>query len=289
MKKAFSVAVEKKVQDFLRDEAGMSRRMVKDLKKNGGFFRNGAVVSHYDKLSPGDVLTVEFPAVHTLPAEPEATPLTVVYEDEDVLLIDKPVGMVTTPSCQHPHGTVVQAVLHHYTLQNWKQTVHLVNRLDRDTGGLLLIAKHPYSHSLFYKEEAGLRKGYTALVEGMMERKQGRITSPIARAQDSIIKREISAEGKSAVTRYEVLEEMGDKTLVSVGLETGRTHQIRVHMASIGHPLTGDTLYGGGPSAWSEGQALHASFLQFIHPWTKEKMSFRSAPSFYPKARKLSD
>lgn len=267
------------MQEALRLDATLSRRMVREIKKNGELQRNGRPVLHYEHVKEGDRLTVHFPDVDTYPYEPEYGPLEVVYEDEDLLVIDKPDNMAMTPSAQHPSHTVVQRVLAHYEAAGWKQTVHPVTRLDRDTSGLLLIAKHPYIHSLFNRKEK-IRRTYLALVEGVPEQEKGTIRASIARAEDSIISRKVVPEGKAAVTHYKVEETGGGRSVVQLELETGRTHQIRVHMASLGHPLVGDTLYGGSASDLSNGQALHSAKLSFTHPWTKEAMCFHSSPPF---------
>ncbi|SDJ45019.1 RluA family pseudouridine synthase [Salimicrobium halophilum] len=278
MRKVFSVSRAGTVQEALRLDASLSRRMVREIKRSGTLLLNGKPVLHYEQVKEGDSLTVHFPVVDTYPYEPEYGPLDIAYEDEDLLIIDKPEGMAMTPSAQHPSHTIVQRVLSHYEASDWKQTVHPVTRLDRDTSGLLLIAKHPYIHSLFNRKEM-IRRSYLALVEGVPEQEQGTICASIARAEDSIIRRKVAAGGKEAVTHYKVVDTDEGRSIIQLELETGRTHQIRVHMASLGHPLVGDTLYGAA-SDLSHGQALHSAKLSFTHPWTKEAMSFSSSPPF---------
>src|SRR5699024_6209081 len=173
--------------------------------------------------------------------EAEDLPLDIVYEDPYIIIINKDPGMITIPSPHNPSGTVANGLLFYYEQNDINYTVHVVTRLDRNTSGLLLIAKNRYVHSLFSKSLAKgkVKRQYKAIVEGQLEPKKGTISANIGRKKDSIIERAVIKDGKNAVTHYEVQDQTKEHTLVNIALETGRTHQIRVHFSYIGHPLAG--------------------------------------------------
>lgn len=264
------------VRDFLKDVAKISRNMVKVLKHEGGqILINQRDVTVREKLQKNDCIQVLFP-----PEErgksllPEPIPLEIVYEDEHLLVINKQAKMATMPSPHHKAGTIANGLIHYYEEKGWQYTAHVVTRLDRDTSGLMLIAKHGYSHSLFQQEK--IERSYQAIVEGKLDNQKGTINAPIARKPTSIIERMVAESGKHAITHYHVLRNLANGTYVEVNLETGRTHQIRVHFSSLGHPLVGDDLYGGSLT-YIDRQALHCTSLRFIHPITKEQCHFQSA------------
>ena len=209
---------------------------------------------------------------------PEHLPLKIVYEDEAILVIDKRAGMATIPSIHHPSQTVATAVLAYYERRNIPFTVHIVTRLDRETSGLVLVAKHRYSHSLLSMEQinGSIERGYDAIVEGVLEQPDGVIDAPIGRKEGSIIERTVRADGKKAITHYETVQQTKTHSLINVKPETGRTHQIRVHFSFIGHPLAGDDLYGGSRDIINR-QALHCSTIRFLHPLTKKRMEFHAS------------
>ncbi len=263
--------------DYLRNVHAFSRRMTKAVKYAEGILINHRVRPVSCRLSAGDILAVKFP-----PEEKgafmaaEEMPLSNIYEDEDILVLNKTAGIPAIPSRHHPGGTIANGLLAYYKKHSIPYTIHVVTRLDRDTSGLMLIAKHRYSHSLLAaSQKAGeVKRSYQALAEGRLMQKHGTIERPIGRKAGSIIERTVTETGKRAVTHYQVICESGDNSLIKVTLETGRTHQIRVHFSSIGHPLAGDTLYGGSTVSIDR-HALHCDELQFPHPATKEKMSFQ--------------
>ncbi|GAA0444965.1 RluA family pseudouridine synthase [Virgibacillus sp. AGTR] len=267
------------IRDYLRDIQGFSRRIVKSIKFDGGsILVNGTTQTVRYRLQEGDRLTVHFPQEKKGSLmQPEAIELSIVYEDEDIVVINKTPGMAVIPSIHHPNGTVANGLLAHYAKQNVPFTVHIVTRLDRDTSGLMLVAKHRYSHSILAdsQQHGEVTRKYRAMVEGKLKNKHGTFRAPIARKDGSIIEREINTKGKSAITHYIVEKEFSHYSLVSVQLETGRTHQIRVHFSGNGHPLLGDTLYGGATTTISR-QALHCNELSFKHPVTKEWLEFYS-------------
>ncbi|MFD1174327.1 RluA family pseudouridine synthase [Oceanobacillus picturae] len=266
------------IRTYLQREHGFSRRMIKSIKFNGGnILVNGTNQNVIYELKDGDKLVVEFPQEKIgAYMEPEDTPLSIVYEDDAVLVLNKAAGMLSIPSLQQPTGTVANALLGHYKNHDVTNTVHIVTRLDRDTSGLMLVAKNSYSHSRLsaFQKDGKVKRQYQAVVEGTPSDKKGVINAPIERKEDSIIERMVREDGKQAITHYEVDREFAHYSLVRIQLETGRTHQIRVHFSYVGHPLVGDTLYGGDDK-WIGRQALHCYALSFKHPITNEDMHFQ--------------
>ncbi len=242
--------------------------------------KNGAPSLLRAPLTPGDVLRVDIPERPSrekiLPAD---LPLSILYEDDDLLVIDKPAGMPVHPSQDHYTDTLANAVRHYLPDTCGPFVFRCINRLDKNTSGLLLVAKNRLSGAILSQDikNRRIRRRYQAVVSGVLT-KDGTIDAPIARAQDSSILRCIDyAGGQRAVTHYRILKTYEDRTLLELQLETGRTHQIRVHMASIGHPLLGDGLYHPAADDGADGrQALHACFLSFTHPVTGEGLSFSS-------------
>jgi 23S rRNA pseudouridine1911/1915/1917 synthase len=248
-----------------------------DIKFHGGaIYVDHQPVTVRHRLGEGETLRIVFPP--ELPSEgmaPEAIPLDIVYEDEYVLVVNKPPWMATIPSRQHPGGTLANALLYHYQQQRLESTIHVVTRLDRDTSGLVLIAKHRHIHHLLstLQKQGKVARCYEAICHGRVDKDEGTIDAPIARKSDSIIAREVREDGQRAVTHFRVLQRFHEYTHLSLRLETGRTHQIRVHLAHIGHPLAGDELYGGSREAISR-QALHSKELSFFHPFKKQQYTF---------------
>lgn len=203
--------------------------------------------------------------------------LDIVYEDEWCLVINKPPFVPTIPSREHPGGTLANGLLDYYRENGIAATIHAVNRLDKDTSGLMLVAKHRFAHSLFssMQKQGSIKRTYAALVEGALTEESGIIDAPIGRKEESIIERTVREDGQDAVTQYQVMSSAEKYTLVTLRLETGRTHQIRVHMAYIGHPLCGDSLYGGSRDLIGR-QALHSRVLSFFHPLLEKEMTFEA-------------
>lgn len=262
------------IRDFLRNYLHFSRRILISVKTEGKILVNGNPVSVREHLQAGDVLEVQFPKEEIAGfMHPEAIDISIVYEDDALLIVNKPANMATIPSLHHPGGTVANGLLHHYREAELPYTVHVVTRLDRDTSGLVLIAKHRYSHSLLAKlQKSGkIKRKYRAVVEGKLAAKQGTIRAPIGRKEGSIIERTVTETGKDAITHYSVLKASELHSYIDIDLETGRTHQIRVHFSHIGHPLAGDDLYGGSTKVISR-QALHCYYISFEHPFTRERV-----------------
>lgn len=258
--------------DFLRKEMKISRRTLSAIKYKGGHLLidgEDRTVRHV--LKEGEVLTIIFP-----PETPSdflvanSMPLEIVYEDDCLLVINKSAGIPVIPSHQYPSGTLANGLLAHFQKENLASTVHIINRLDRNTSGLMLVAKHRFSHERFFKmqKQKEIHRRYLAFIHGILEESEGTIDAPIGRKVGSAIEREVDwLSGRRSITHFKVLQRYHDRTLVAVRLQTGRTHQIRVHFASIGHPLLGDDLYGGPMNKISR-QALHSFELVFVHPFT---------------------
>ncbi|MBC1462914.1 RluA family pseudouridine synthase [Listeria welshimeri] len=205
----------------------------------------------------------------------EYTKLEVIFEDDFLLIINKPAGMASIPSQYHPSGSVANFVKGHYETQGLTSAIHIVTRLDRDTSGLMLIAKNRFAHARLstFLQQGLLKRRYQALTSGILQEEAGSIEAPIGRKEVSIMERFVTPEGKYAKTNYEVLKRYRGFDHVAIQLETGRTHQIRVHFSYIGHPLIGDDMYGGDTSMLQR-QALHSCHLHLVHPVTEEYMAF---------------
>lgn len=263
----------KLLRDYLYVDVRLSSRLIKKVKAySTGLLVNGEAQTVRYVLQVGDVVRVTFPPEKiSASLISEALDLQIIYEDEWVLVVNKPSGMPTMPSHIHPSGTLANAVLGYYVQEKIPYTIHIVTRLDKDTSGLVLVAKHHFSHSLFsnLQRKNQLKRKYQAFISGQIKPEKATIDLPIARKPGSIIERIVAMDGQRAITHYEVIDVTDEITLVEVELETGRTHQIRVHFSHLGHPLIGDDLYGGNWDKLSR-QALHCKSLSFVHPFTNE-------------------
>ncbi|HFI0567042.1 TPA: RluA family pseudouridine synthase [Streptococcus suis] len=271
----------------LADLTDLSRSVANEQIKNGQVFVNGQAKKAKYSVQVGDVISYQVPEVEEIDYVAEDIPLEIVYQDEDVAVINKPQGMVVHPSAGHTSGTLVNALLYHVKDLSGINGVlrpGIVHRIDKDTSGLLMIAKNDEAHTKLaaeLKDKKSLRK-YWAIVHGNLPNDRGMIEAPIGRSEKDRKKQAVTAKGKEAVTRFQVLERFGDYTLVELTLETGRTHQIRVHMAYIGHPVAGDEAYGPKKTLKGHGQFLHARTLGFTHPRTGEVVEFTAeAPAIF--------
>lgn len=268
---------------------GKSRSFVQGLIDEKKVKANGKIIKSNYKLKKDDFIEVEVPEPVELNISAEEMNLDIVYEDEDVLVVNKEKGIVVHPAPGNYTGTLVNGILHHCSdLSGINGVIRpgIVHRIDKDTSGILVIAKNDEAHNDLAAQfkEHSIKREYYALVEGKFSKVEGTIDKPISRDKKERIKMAVNSDGKRAVTHYEVLEQYNKGlSLVKCTLETGRTHQIRVHMASIGHPLVGDLVYGYKRQKFNiEGQALHAKTLGFIHPRTKEYMEFTSElPNYF--------
>jgi len=264
-------------------EENVSRSQVQLWIKDGHVLINGQKVKANAKVAEGDVVTLNMPEPESVDIVAEDIPLDIYYEDENVIVINKPRGMVVHPAPGHTSGTVVNALMYHckdLSGINGELRPGIVHRIDKDTSGLLMAAKNDKSHVSLadqLKAHTVIRK-YVALVHGNVPHDQGTIDAPIGRDEhDRKMYTVTERNAKHAVTHFKVLERFGDSTLVELKLETGRTHQIRVHMKFIGHPLVGDPMYSRGTRGLTmDGQALHAETLGFVHPVTGETLVFRA-------------
>ena len=268
-----------RVDQFVAREANLTRSAVQKLLERGLILKNGTTVKKNAKTVPQDVYEVTLPDPDPVDALPQEIPLDVVYEDQDVIVINKPVGMVVHPAPGHPDGTLVNALLFHcggsLSGINGQLRPGIVHRIDRDTSGLLIAAKNDAAHlSLAAQlQDHTLARTYEAVVVGNLREDSGTIDAPIARHHTDRKKMAIDPNGRRAVTHWRVLARYPGYTRVECRLETGRTHQIRVHMAHIGHPLLGDVVYGAKkPVPGLAGQCLHAKALAFVHPRTGERV-----------------
>ena len=252
----------------------------------------GKVVKANYKCASGDEIQWRIPEVKKLEITPEDIPLDIIYEDDDLLVVNKPRGMVVHPSAGHGSGTLVNALLHHcddLSGINGVERPGIVHRIDKDTSGLLIVAKNDQAH-IHLSEQLARREVeriYIALVHGAIPHETGMIDAPIGRDPKNRQKMAVVDHGKHAVTHFRVLERFPDYSYIECKLETGRTHQIRVHMNYIGYPLVGDPLYGPRKTMDLDGQALHAKTVGFTHPRTGEWMQFSSeVPDYFDKALK---
>ena len=263
------------VKAFLKAQQGISNTIWKRIKNSGTFAINGEIcIAARAEVKTGDIITYDI--LRPSDVIPEDIPLEVLYEDEYLLIVNKPAGQLVHPVPKENSGTLGNAVLHWYIKHGENHAFHPVHRLDRDTSGLVLIAKEPQIQYLLSPKGAKkFTRQYLALIAGTLSPAAGTIDAPIARALPSIILRKVSPEGKPARTHYRTVKSNGELSLIELTLETGRTHQIRVHMAHLGCPLLGDDLYGGSLDLLQR-QALHAYRLHFIHPITGENIDIEA-------------
>ena len=260
-------------------EESWSRSQIGNWLEEERILVNGVKVKAKYKVRQGDVIEVDIPEVEDLEIVPEDLDLEIVYEDADVLVVNKPRGMVVHPAPGHASGTLVNGLMHHckdLSGINGVARPGIVHRIDKDTSGLLMVAKNDVAHEGLVNQlvDKSVTRKYTALVHGHIAHEKGTIDAPIGRDQKDRQKQAVVDKGKNAVTHFQVMERFGEFTLVECRLETGRTHQIRVHMNYIGFPLAGDPKYGPKKTLNFNGQVLHAGVLGFIQPRTGEYLEF---------------
>ena len=268
------------VSHFLKQKGFSSQNLVQLKKDPAAVQANGIPCFMNHILQPGDTLTLHIHEEHSSEKIPPVElPLDIIYEDEDLMVINKPAGMPIHPSMNNYYNSLANALAYYFEQQNCPFVFRCINRLDRDTSGLTIVAKYYVSAGMLSamianKATSGITREYLAISKGSVRPLEGTITAPLGRKEGSIIERTVDFEnGESAVTHYRVLDEKNGHSLVSLILETGRTHQIRIHMKYLGYPLIGDSLYNPDMEHIKR-QALHAWKLSFYHPITGEKMQF---------------
>ena len=266
-----------RIEQYLRRRGYSYQNLARLKKMRESILLNGAWTYMRTAVKDDDILTVHIQEPESSPnIPPVKLPLDIVYEDEDIVVVNKPAGMPVHPSLNNYENSLANGLMYYYQEQGKPFIFRCTNRLDRDTSGLTVVAKHMVSSSIL--SSMGMRheitREYLAIVRGALKPSEGTIDAPIGRTGSSLIERKIDFEnGERAVTHYRVVEEQNGHSLVSLILETGRTHQIRVHMKYIGHPLVGDYLYNPDME-YIDRQALHSHRLSFTHPVTGEKMEF---------------
>ncbi len=273
---------------FVAEAAKLSRSRVQSLIDDGLVCVNDVTVPKRTKLKSGDNVTVTVPLPELIEAVPQDIPIDIVYEDDSLLVVNKPQGMVVHPAAGNPDGTLVNALM--FRLQgrlssiNGKLRPGIVHRIDKDTAGLLIVAKTDSAHAVLAEQIAAhsFERHYEAVVRGTPKEEKGTVDAPIGRHRTDRKRMAVVADGRNAVTHYNLLEKYKGFSHLRLRLETGRTHQIRVHMAHIGHPIAGDSVYGGPPLAGLKGQCLVAKHIGFVHPTTGKFLEFEAeTPDFF--------
>ena len=281
---------------FLSADGALTRSQAARLIAEGRVRVNGKPAAKSARLSGGETVTVDVPQLRETALPPQDIPLDVVYEDDDVIVVDKPTGLVVHPAPGHPDGTLVNALLHHcgdsLSGIGGEKRPGIVHRIDRDTSGLIIAAKNDTAHLALSAQlkDHSLSRTYECLVTGNMKQDSGTVDAPIGRSSADRKKMAVVPTGRRAVTHWEVVARYPGVTHLRCRLETGRTHQIRVHMAYIGHPILGDTVYGAKkPVPGLTGQCLHATGLRFVHPRTGEPVELHCPlpPEFTAMLQKL--
>lgn len=267
----------------------LTRSAIQNLMEDGCITLHGTLLKKNAKAAADDEIWIELPEPKQTTIEPEDIPIDIVYEDDDMVVVNKPRGMVVHPAPGNWSGTLVNALLYHCGSSlsgiNGEIRPGIVHRIDKDTSGLLVVAKNDHAHQSLaeqIKQHTAVRR-YYAVVYGAPREDHGTVDAPIARHRTDRKKMAVIDGGREAVTHYDVIERYRGYTYLTFLLETGRTHQIRVHMAHIGHPILGDTLYGPARDSWKlSGQCLHAGQLTLIHPVTGERMTFEAPlPAYF--------
>lgn len=281
-KKVTNIEEGTKIREYLKTELGLSTRLIRSASINKKIFVNGQVVKMNRVLILGETIRIDLEKDESQDIAPEKMDIDIVYEDEDILVVNKKPFMVVHPTKSYQSGTLANGIINYFMESNQNCIVRLVSRLDMNTSGLIIIAKNQFSHGMLSKEmsENKVEKRYLAIIHGIMKEKHGTIDQPIYKPEgiENGTRRIVDERGQRSITHYKVVEEFNEASLVECKLETGRTHQIRVHLNHLGHPIYGDTLYGYGEEeeALIKRQALHAYGLNFKSPRTGEELELRA-------------
>ena len=274
----------KRIDSYIVDKnINLSRTAIKRLLDEGKILVNGKKQKPSYKPEVGDIITIEIPEPEEVELKPQDIPIDVIYEDKDIIVVNKPKGMVVHPANGNPDGTLVNAILAKCkdSLSGIGGEIRpgIVHRLDKDTSGLLIIAKNDQAHINMSKQiqDRKVIKKYIALVKGVIGENTATIDMPVARSTKDRKKMAVDPKGKEAITHYKVLQRYDKYTLLEIKIDTGRTHQIRVHMSYIGHPVVGDMQYSNGKNEFGiEGQMLHSKYLEFDHPITGKRLKLEA-------------
>ncbi|EFE28121.1 pseudouridine synthase, RluA family [Filifactor alocis ATCC 35896] len=272
----WSVEKEEVLKKVLIEEMGISLRMISELKSRRAVNVNGTLRFNHEPVHVGEIITVDLGENRSEYGLEEGV-VDVIYEDEDIVAVNKSPFIVVHPTGTHLTGTLLNYMESWFRQNGILEKVRFISRLDRDTSGILLIAKNRYAHHRMSQahQDMMMQKTYVALIEGKMKRQEGEINAPIGRRENDGIKREVMEDGQTAITKYKVLKEGEKFSLVELTPVTGRTHQLRCHMAYIGYPLIGDSLYGGNMEYMNR-QALHSVTLEFFSPRKEEKIYLKA-------------
>lgn len=269
------------IKEILFDHFDFSRKSLSKIKNAKGIYLNGVHVYVTVRVKEGDLLEIMVPEETSEEILPQKVPVDIIYEDEDIVVINKQPDVVVHPTRNHYLGTIANGLMYYWQEKGLKHRFRPVNRLDKDTSGLFIVAKNQYSHHklALQLQDRTLQRTYHAIVHGILDNKKGTVNAPIMKDPEHSMRRIVifdSSEAKEAITNYRVIKECNNYSLVELKLMTGRTHQIRVHMSWLGYPLVGDDLYGGTNHPLINRQALHAIELSFNHPITGESLNFRT-------------
>ena len=279
MKRTFKYRVDEEffgytIERFLKEKYKYSSKLITALKKyDDGILKNDVRAFTSHTLNENDILTINIYEDASKNILPVKVDFKVEYEDEDVIVINKPYGVPTHPSMNNYNNSVANGVMYYFMNKGQELAFHAVNRLDKDTTGLMIVAKNPYAHARLSQElhTSDFKRKYKCIVHGITK-DEGIIDAPIRRKEESAIERCVSPDGQRAVTKYKKIAEYNGFSELEIELETGRTHQIRVHMSYIGHPLAGDFLYGDEERELVKRHLLHSFYIEFLHPVTDKKI-----------------
>lgn len=282
---------------IVAEDKEISRAMVQRLLEEGNILVNGQIKKNSYKVKVGDSVEINIPEVKETKIEAQDIPIEIVYEDSDIIVVNKPKGLVVHPANGNPDGTLVNAVMNickeSLSGIGGEKRPGIVHRLDKDTSGLLIVAKNDKAHINMSEQikDRKVNKKYIALVKGIIKEDEATINMPIARSKKDRKKMAVDKNGKEAVTHFKVIKRYDKYTLLEIKIDTGRTHQIRVHMSEIGHPVVGDEVYSNGKNEFGvKGQMLHAKSLDFTHPITGVQMHLEAdIPDYFKEILQMCD